>query len=83
MQQSLAAFFSLLQLPIAKLPIASVLVLVSRVATLGELVLLRTLLTAGITRITRERSIILQIHEYQSKKTKKTAYRNSYLHFIE
>ncbi len=80
MQQSLAAFFSLLQLPIAKLPIASVLVLVSRVATLGELVLLRTLLTAGITR---ERSIILQIHEYQSKKTKKTAYRNSYLHFIE
>ncbi len=32
--------------------------------------------------ITRERSIILQIHKSQSKKTWLGAYRNSYLHFM-
>ncbi len=33
--------------------------------------------------ITRERSIILLIHELKSKKTWLEAYRNSYLHFID
>ncbi len=33
--------------------------------------------------ITRERSIVLQIHELKSKKTWLEAYRNSYLHFID
>ncbi len=33
--------------------------------------------------ITRERSIILQIHELISKKTWLEAYRNSYLHFVD
>ncbi len=33
--------------------------------------------------ITRERSIIFQIHELKSKKTWLEAYRNSYLHFID
>ncbi len=33
--------------------------------------------------ITRERSIILQIHELKSKKTWLEAYRNPYLHFVD